>query len=59
MTVTAPTFQTGVHPRTGKVLDPVGVDEHEHLHMFHSAIEVENAVLDVAVVSTPSRNFSA
>ncbi|MBS3177256.1 MULTISPECIES: hypothetical protein [unclassified Pseudoclavibacter] len=33
---------------TGTVLDPAGVDEHGHLHLFHSPGEVESAVLDVA-----------
>ncbi|WP_146081996.1 hypothetical protein [Pseudoclavibacter sp. Z016] len=33
---------------TGTVLDPAGVDEHGHLHLFHSPVEVENAILDVA-----------
>lgn len=48
MTVTAPTFQAGVHSVTGTVLDPAGVDEHGHLHLFHSPEEVESAVLHVA-----------
>lgn len=48
MTDTAPTFKAGVHSVTGTVLDPAGVDEHGHLHLFHSPVEVENAVLDIA-----------
>ncbi|PPF38509.1 hypothetical protein [Pseudoclavibacter sp. AY1H1] len=48
MTTTAPAFRAGVHTLTGTVLDPAGVDEHGHLHLFHSPDEVECAVLNVA-----------